>query len=48
MNYDGLRDWLDKVDALGELTTLENIDWNLEMGAVVDVLYASTRPTRRR
>ena len=21
MNYDGLRDWLDKVDALGALTT---------------------------
>ena len=35
MNYDGLRGWLDKVDALGELTTLENIDWNLEMGAIV-------------
>jgi 3-polyprenyl-4-hydroxybenzoate decarboxylase len=48
MNYDGLRDWLDKVDALGELTTLENIDWNLEMGAVVDVLYREHRPIRRR
>jgi hypothetical protein len=32
MNYTGLRDWLTKVDALGELSTLENIDWNLEMG----------------
>ena len=35
MNYDGVRDWLDKVDALGELTTLENIDWNLGMGAII-------------
>ena len=44
MNYDGLRDWLDKVDALGELKTLENIDWNLEMGAIVDVLYREHPP----
>jgi UbiD family decarboxylase len=44
MNYDGLRDWLDKVGALGELTTLENIDWNLEMGAIVDVLYREHPP----
>ena len=44
MNYDGLRDWLDKVDALGELTTLEKVDWNLEMGAVVDVLYREHPP----
>ena len=44
MIYDGLRDWLDKVDALGELTTLESIDWNLEMGAIVDVLYREHPP----
>src|SRR5574341_1356189 len=44
MNYDGLRDWLNQVDALGESTTLENIDWNLEMGAVVDVLYREHPP----
>jgi hypothetical protein len=39
MSYDGLRDWLVQVDAMGELRTLKGIDWNLEMGAVVDVLY---------
>jgi 4-hydroxy-3-polyprenylbenzoate decarboxylase len=44
MNYDGLRGWLDQVEALGELTTLEGIDWNLEMGAIVDVLYREHQP----
>jgi 4-hydroxy-3-polyprenylbenzoate decarboxylase len=44
MIYDGLRDWLAKIDALGELTTLEDIDWNLEMGAIVDVLYREHPP----
>ncbi|HTF93909.1 MAG TPA: UbiD family decarboxylase, partial [Verrucomicrobiae bacterium] len=44
MNYDGLRDWLAKIDARGELTTLEAIDWNLEMGAIVDVLYREHPP----
>jgi len=44
MSYDGLRDWLTQVDAMGELRTLEGIDWNLEMGAVVDVLYREHPP----
>ena len=44
MFYRGLRDWLDKVDKMGELKTLEGIDWNLEMGAVVDVLYREHPP----
>jgi hypothetical protein len=35
MSYDGLRDWLVQVDAMNELRTLEGVDWNLEMGAVV-------------
>ena len=48
MLYDGLRDWLDKIGRRGELTTLENVDWNLEMGAIVDVLYREHRPIRRR
>lgn len=39
MNYQGLRDWLVKIDERGELHTLEDVDWNLEMGAIVDVLY---------
>jgi len=36
MSYDGLRDWLVQVDAMNELRTLEGVDWNLEMGAVID------------
>ena len=44
MTYDGLRDWLDKIDRRGELTTLEDVDWNLEMGAIVDVLYREHPP----
>ena len=48
MSYDGLRDWLAQVDAMGELRTLEGVDWNLEMGAVVDVLYREHPPIHRR
>ena len=44
MSYDGLRDWSGQVDAMGELRTLEGINWNLEMGAVVDVLYREHPP----
>jgi 3-polyprenyl-4-hydroxybenzoate decarboxylase len=44
MSYNGLRDWLVQVDAMGELRTLERVDWNLEMGAVVDVLYREHPP----
>ena len=36
MSYDGLRGWLVQVDAMNELRTLEGVDWNLELGAVVD------------
>ncbi|HEX9264872.1 MAG TPA: UbiD family decarboxylase, partial [Candidatus Binatia bacterium] len=44
MDYQGLRDWLDTIDRCGELTTLEGVDWNLEMGAIVDVLYREHPP----
>ena len=44
MLYRGLRDWLDKVDKMGELRTVDGIDWNLEMGAIVDVLYREHPP----
>ena len=29
-----LRDWLTRVDAIGELTKIEGVDWNLEMGVI--------------
>jgi UbiD family decarboxylase len=44
MNYESLRDWLTKVDQLGELRKLDGVDWNLEMGAIVDVLYREHPP----
>ncbi len=44
MLYEGLRDWLTKIEARGELAALENVDWNLEMGAIVDVLYREHPP----
>jgi len=44
MKYKGLRDWLSIIEQCGELTTLEDVDWNLEMGAVVDVLYREHPP----
>src|SRR3990172_12868844 len=34
-----LRDWLLKVDAIGELKTIAGVDWNLEMGAVAEMIY---------
>lgn len=34
-----LRDWLTKVEAIGELKTIPGVDWNLEMGAVAEMIY---------
>jgi 4-hydroxy-3-polyprenylbenzoate decarboxylase len=34
-----LRDWLEKVDAIGELKTIAGVEWNLEMGAVAEMIY---------
>jgi 3-polyprenyl-4-hydroxybenzoate decarboxylase len=44
MLYDGLRDYLLKIEEMGELKSLNGVDWNLEMGAVVDVLYREHPP----
>jgi UbiD family decarboxylase len=44
MNYEGLRDWLARVDEVGELRKVDGVDWNLEMGAIVDVLYREHPP----
>jgi len=34
-----LRDWLERVDDIGELQKIDNVDWNLEMGAVAEMIY---------
>ncbi|HKY07540.1 MAG TPA: hypothetical protein VJQ55_04840, partial [Candidatus Binatia bacterium] len=44
MNYNGLRDWLAKIDERAELRNLDGVDWKLEMGAIVDVLYREHPP----
>src|SRR2546421_2938298 len=35
---DGLRTWLEQVDGLGELRTIEGADWDLEIGGVADLV----------
>src|SRR5262249_270168 len=37
MQDDALRSWLQQVDALGELRTLDGGDWDLEIGGVADI-----------
>ncbi len=37
MAYRDLREWLDQVDRLGELKTVEGADWDLEMGAIIEM-----------
>ena len=32
-----MREWLDKVDKMGELLCLDNADWNLEIGCIEEV-----------
>ena len=34
-----LRDWLERVEAIGELKRVSGVDWNLEMGAVAEMIY---------
>lgn len=35
----GMRDWLAKVEGLGELTKVSGAHWDKEMGCIVDLLY---------
>jgi UbiD family decarboxylase len=34
-----LRDWLARVEGIGELMRVSGVDWNLEMGAVAEMIY---------
>src|SRR4030043_220980 len=36
--YRDLREWLQGVEALGELKKIEGADWRLEMGAITELL----------
>jgi UbiD family decarboxylase len=34
-----LRDWIERVDSIGELTRVSGVNWHLEMGAVAEMIY---------
>jgi UbiD family decarboxylase len=36
-----LRDWLERVEGIGELLRVSGVHWNLEMGAVAEMVYHS-------
>ena len=36
--YKDLREWIDLVDQLGELKRIHGADWNLEMGAIIELI----------
>ena len=44
MAYRDLREWLDQVNRLGELKTVEGADWDLELGAITEVVARATKP----
>jgi UbiD family decarboxylase len=37
MSYRDLREWLQQVEKLGELKTIEGADWDLEIGAIIEM-----------
>jgi 4-hydroxy-3-polyprenylbenzoate decarboxylase len=39
MEYRDLRDWIKEADQMGELKTLKKCDWNLEIGAVTELVH---------
>ncbi|MFB3884270.1 MAG: UbiD family decarboxylase [Thermodesulfobacteriota bacterium] len=39
MEYRDLRDFLSKVEAMGELKKVYGVDWDKEMGAITEILY---------
>ena len=43
VTYRGLRDWLDRVDKLGELLKVNGADWDREMGSITQMLTESAR-----
>ncbi len=37
-----LRDWLDRIERFGEVKHIDGVDWNLEVGAVAEMIYHNT------
>jgi len=44
MSYKDLREFLEKLDQLGELRTVEGADWNLELGAITELIAKNHGP----
>jgi 4-hydroxy-3-polyprenylbenzoate decarboxylase len=45
VHYRGLRDWLDKVQGMGELLCVNGADWNTEMGSITQMLTEKSNGT---
>src|ERR1051326_2765497 len=43
MPHQDMRDWLEMVDALGELKVLEGVDWQENIGRIAEMLVHSDR-----
>ncbi len=41
--YRDLREWIDAMDALGQVRRLEGADWNLEIGAISDIVRRESK-----
>ena len=41
--YEGLRDWIEKVDGLGELLRVNGADWDAEMGSITQMMTEKSR-----
>ena len=41
-----LRQWIEKVSAIGELQEIKGAHWNLEIGAIADLIYRKSRKAR--
>ncbi|MBI2369568.1 MAG: UbiD family decarboxylase [Deltaproteobacteria bacterium] len=44
MEYRDLREWIEKIEKIGELRRLNGADWNLEIGTVTELVNRSTGP----
>src|SRR5918995_3198112 len=37
--YEGVREWLELVESMGELKHIDGADWNLEIGTMAELIY---------
>ncbi|MBU2608414.1 MAG: UbiD family decarboxylase [Chloroflexi bacterium] len=44
MKFDSLRDYIDEINRLGELKIIEGADWNLEIGAITELVAERQGP----